>query len=389
MRRVAILVDTSTGWGRRLIRGAISYARHHGPWNLWIDDCGQNEPLKLPRRWEGDGIIARVATTADARHVVGPGVPVVNGSGIRLKGVDFPRVTTDVQTGARLAADHFFDRGFRHFAYYGPQHMSYVEEHRQAFVDALAQRGFTCDVYQPSGRLRTSKNWSLLQDDLARWLVRLPNMVGVLTWANKGGREVIYACQRIGLLVPEHVAVLGGDDDDLLCFACSPPLSCTLVASEQIGYAGASLLDRLMSGKKPPALEVRVPPTGIVTRQSTDILAINDPELAQAVRFIREHASQPILVKDLLAELAISRRQLERRFREVLGRTPAMEIRLAHLQRAKELLAQTDWPIPRVAAASGFGSPEYMTYVFKQDTNLSPLKYRSQIRGRRTDFLNP
>ncbi len=379
---VAVLVDTSTGWGRRLIRGIISYARKHGPWRLWIDDRGQNEPMHLPPGWVGDGIIARVSSHAIAKHIAAMGVPVVNISGIELRGVDFPRVTTDVHAAAKLAAKHFLDRGFRHFGYCGPQRLSYVDSHRHAFVEALRDAGYPCGVYRPGSGVTARDGWPVLQEDLARWLKEIPKPAGVFTWGNKRGREVIYACQRVGLLVPEHVAVLGGDDDDLLCSACSPPLSGTMVASEQIGHEGAAMLDQLMGGEKLLSEAIYIEPTGIVTRQSTDTLSIDDSDLALAIRFIREHASEPIQVEDILAEVAISRRHLERRFQELLGRTPAAEIRRVHLQRAKELLSHTDLSIPDVAAGSGFGSPEYLAYVFKQETGLSPLKYRTQIRGR-------
>jgi LacI family transcriptional regulator len=155
-----------------------------------------------------------------------------------------------------------------------------------------------------------------------------------------------------------------------------------MVASEQIGHEAAAMLDRLMQGHKPPGAPVLIEPTSIATRQSTDTLAIDDPELARAIRFIRDHAAEPVLVDEMVAELAISRRHLERRFQEVLGRTPAAEIRRVHLSRAKELLEQTDLPIPAVAAGSGFGSPEYLAYAFKQEMGLSPRRYRTQVRGR-------
>ncbi len=182
--------------------------------------------------------------------------------------------------------------------------------------------------------------------------------------------------------MPEQVAILGGDDDELLCEACSPSLSGLAVASERIGHAAAELLDRLMRGLRPPKTPNLFPPAGVITRQSTDTLAIDDADLARAIRYLREHAPEPITVDSVLREVPISRRKLERNFRQVLDRSPAEELRRLRLERAKELLARTDMPIPRVAAASGFGSPEYLAGVLKKDTGLTPLKYRSLARGR-------
>ncbi|MDZ7617039.1 MAG: DNA-binding transcriptional regulator [Patescibacteria group bacterium] len=379
--RVAVLVDTSTGWGRRLIRGVAGYARKHGPWRLWVDDWGQRESLRLPPGWTGEGILCRVADHAIYRHVRQQGVPVVNVSGIELKGVNLPRAATDMQAAARLAAAHFLDRGFRRFAYCGPYRLSYVAPHRDAFLQWLANEGHACEVYRPGRDLGRLAGWPARLDDLARWLCGLPKPVGVFTWGNCAAREVIYVCQRVGLLVPEHVAVLAGDDDELLGAACSPPLSGVMVASEQIGYTAAEMLDQLIRGKPLAEQTVTIGPKSIATRQSTDTLAIEDQELAQAIRFIREHASTAIRIDDIVAAVAISRRHLEASFQEVLGRTPAAEIRRVHLERARELLAETDLPIPSVALKSGFGSPEYLAYVFKEELGVSPRSYRTRIRG--------
>jgi LacI family transcriptional regulator len=216
---------------------------------------------------------------------------------------------------------------------------------------------------------------------MARWLHELPKPVGVLTWANRLARELIEVCRENEILVPEEVAVLGGDDDDLLCEACNPALSGIQVNSEQVGYRAAELLDRLMDGNAAPKRPILIRPLGITARRSTEVLAIEDLDLALAVRFIRDHASDPITVADVLEAVPVSRRQLERDFQRVLSRTPAAEIRRVHLERAKDLLTNTDHTIPEVAVNSGFGSPEYLAQVFRRDVGVSPLKYRTQIRG--------
>ena len=381
---VAVLVDTATGWGRRLVRGIINYSRSHGPWYLWIQSRGQEAPIWLPPRWRGDGIIARVGSRATARHVEAAGVPVVNISAIEIEGADFPRVATDLTAAGRLAAEHLLDRAFRHFAYYGLEHRSFVERHYQGFASTVSQVCPDCPFYgttmESGAGTRTA--WHTRQRGLIRWLQTLPTPVAVLTWTTELGRELIHACRRADLLVPEQVAVLAADNDDLLCEACIPSLSGLALTSERIGYEAASLLEGLMKGQKPPKGPILLEPTGVVTRQSTDTLAVDDPDLAKAVAFIRNHASEPIQVKDVLREVPVSRRWLERRFHEFLGRGPAAEIRRVHLDRAKQLLAETDLSIPKVATACGFGSPERFAQVFKSEIGRSPLKYRTSVRGR-------
>ena len=380
---VAVLVDTATGWGRRVVRGVVNYGQQ-ASWYLWIKSGGQDAPLWLPPEWRGDGIIARIGTPTAARRVRAAGVPVVNISAIELPGVDFPRVATDLRAAGGLAAEHLLDRGFVHFAYYGLTHRPYVDHHYEGFVEKVASVCTDCPFYgttfDSGAGARTA--WTTRQRGLLRWLKKLVKPVAIVTWTTELGRELIHACRREGFLVPEQVAVLAADNDELLCEACSPSLSGIELTSERIGLEAARLLDRLMRGGRPPKLPHLLEPTGVVARQSTDTLAVDDPDLAKAVAFIRSHATVPIQVRDVLREVPVSRRWLERRFREVLGRGPAAEIRRVRLARAKRLLAETEMPVPEVARLAGFGSREYLAAVFKSELDLSPRQYRNRTQAR-------
>ena len=376
---VAALVDTATEWGRRLIRGMIAYTRQHGPWFLWVHPGAQRPPLRLPIGWQGHGIIARVATRSMARHVTSSGVPVVNVCTADVPGIKLPRVVIDLDASARMAFQYLLDRGLRHFAYCGLRHKSYVERHHRAFLEAVAGAGLMSATYRPRLGLQGESRWRERQQDLQAWLRGLPKPVGIVTWTADRGQDVIHACRKADLLVPDEVAVLAADDDPLLCEACHPPISGIALTSEQIGYEAAATLDRLMQQRRTRRLVV-VAPTRVIERQSTETLAMEDRELAQAVAFIRSHAAVPIQVSDVLRAVPLSRRQFERRFQKVLGRTPAAEIRRVHMERSKQLLLETDIPVAEVAIAAGFGAREYLARVFKAETGVSPLKYR--IRGR-------
>ncbi len=379
--RVALFTYPSSAWGRRVLQGIIRYTHQHGPWHLWTATGAKDEPLRLPKGWRGDGIIARISTLAMGRHIASARVPTVNISRLVLGGVNFPRATDDVHASARMAVEHFTDRGFKHFAYCGELHSTFITNHCRAFVEAVAASGHPCDVYQPSRGASIRSDWNAHQKDLVRWIHRLPKPVAILTWTVPEGQNVLEACRMAQLLVPEQVAVMAGDDDELMCEVCSPPLSGIGVPAEQIGIEAATLLDGLMRKQcRPPKQPILVPPMQIVTRQSTDTLALTDPELVAAVRFIRDHAGEPIRVADVLRAVPISRSQLERNFSAVLGRTPAEEIRRVHLQRAVQLLAETNLSIPKVAAASGFNSPEYLTHAFKSAMGQSPLRYRNKMQ---------
>jgi len=380
--QVAVLVSTSTAWGRRLIQGVINYARQHGPWALWCEPSTFHPEIHVPAGWRGHGIIARVATQSMARHISATGLPCVNISAIDLEGVSFPRVMPDFRTLARMAAEHLLDRGFQNFAYYGPRQRSLVRYHYEGFAAALRTAGRLCIPYRPRPREPGLSPWRARHEDLMRWVKSLPKPVAMLTWFVECGRDVIEACRQAGVLVPEEVAVLASDDDPLLCEACLPPLSGITSSSEQSGYQAAALLDRLMRGKRPPKRPILIEPTSVIPRHSTDVLAIDNADLAQAIAFIRMHAAESIRVTDVLRRVPFSRRQLEQEFRRVLGRSPAEEIRRVHLERARRLLAETDLSIPAVATSSGFNSPEHFARSFRAQFHRPPLKYRSLVRGR-------
>lgn len=377
---VAILVDTATGWGRRLVYGVMAYTRKHGPWRLWIEPRGQNEVVRPPVGWAGEGIIARVSTNSMARDLVERNIPIVNVSGIQLRDApDLPRVTTDLRAAGNLAAKHFLDRGFRNFAYVGAAKFAYVQEYARGFVEATEAAGHSCAVYQPSS---AAKGWKKQHTELGEWLRALPKPLAVFAWGLRG-MIVLEACHGAGLHVPGEVAVLAGDEDDLLCEAANPPLSGVETPTELIGHEAAATLDRLMAGKPATSQQSLFAPARVITRQSTDTLAVDDAEVAAAMRFIRENALQPeIDVPAVLKAVPISRRSLERRFEQVLGRSPAEEIRRLRLEKARQLLLETDMPIPGVATAAGFGSPEYLNYVFRTEFGKTPQKYRSLSRAR-------
>lgn len=379
--RIAVLVDTSTAYGRRLIEGVLSFTRMHEPWDVWLEPRGQSESLRLPKGWSGDGIIARVSTPSMAKELQRQDAPVVNVSGIRLPGADFPRVFTDNDGFARLAVDHFVDRGIRNIAYIGLPSRAYSMARQEAVQRACDVVGCNFEVYRPSRGVDATGAWERDRASLGKWLQKLPKPTGILAWGVRRGSDVIEEAVHHRIRVPEEVAVLG-DNDDLLCEAVQPSMSGVIVPSEQIGLQAAEMLEKLMHGKPVATREIALSPTGIVDRASTDLLAIDDDDVADAIRLIRNHASNQLTVKDVADRLAMGRRSLERRFQEALRRTIGEEITRVRLERAKFLLATTEMPVPDVARASGYGSPEYLATVIKGETGLTPRQYRKQSQGR-------
>jgi LacI family transcriptional regulator len=375
--RVTVLIPAHSGWGRGVIKGITMFANRHGPWQLHVE--AEGERRMLPRGWQGDGIIVRISTPAVAKAMAARSVPVVNVSAIQLDAAtaSIPRVCNDLRACGTMAARHLLDCGLRHFGYVGLPKLAYVKEHCDAFSTAVGEAGYDCHVHA----LGADDETTAKAGRLAAWLRSLPKPVGVLTWANAQGRAVIDACRRTHLLVPEDVAVISGDDDQLLCEGCLPTLSAIGVAAEQIGLKAAELLHLRMTGQSLPRMPIAVTPLGIITRQSTDTFAIDNHDLLKALGFIRENATRAIRVEDVLEAVPMSRRTLERLFQEQLGRSPAEEIRRVRLDRAKHLLATTDLTVPKVAVASGFSTGHYLATVFRQEMGITPLKYRASAAG--------
>lgn len=374
--RVAILVDTSTTWGRNILAGVIAYTRTHGRWQIFVEARGLEEHLELPRGWQGDGVIARVGSNRMARELQAKRLPVVNVSGIELAGVSFPRVSTDLVASARLAADHFLERGFRHFAYFSLVGLGYVATHQEAFVQAVKAGGGDFASFAVKPQAGAEPDWRLDLAKLGEWVKGLPKPVAILCWNVSGAREVVLGCEEIGLQVPEEVAVLSQADDDVLCEAAQIPISGVRVAADTIGFQAAKLLDRLLRGGQPPKQPLFIAPLSIIQRQSTDTLAIRDPVMVKALAFIRRQANLPVRVSEVARNAGVSRRALERRFLEQLQRTPAAELRRVQLDRARQLLVETNLPMPDVAEKSGFGSQAYLSAIFRKHFDQTPRQFR-------------
>ena len=378
-RRIAVLVETEDSWGCSVIRGIADYSQHHGQWNLLIDPRDHEQRSALPDLWAGDGVIARLGTRQQVQQLRGRKLPTVNVDTLfeNLPGV--ADVVTDDAQRARLAYLHLRDRGFEKFAYFAPPSARYSENRGREFIDLVRGEGFECFEYKPGYRLGRKIGWEEQQRRASRWLASLPRPTAVFAADAQRGRQLAEVCHLHEIRVPDEIAILAGDTDDLLCEVCTPPLSSVSLAGRRIGYEAAATLDRMMEGHAAPKETIRIPPHGVVSRQSTDILAIDDDTVVRALRFIQARAFQDIVVKDILYEVPVSRRSLEIQFRKYLGRSPAEEIRRVRLDKGRELLARTDMSIGEIAAACGFANGTRFGVAFRKRFGSTPLAYRKQL----------
>lgn len=374
---VALIVETSVTYGRRILSGVSRYLRSHEQWSVFLQQSElHTAPPKWLANWRGDGIICRPTSPRLTKAFRNSGVPVVDLNDTRPLGL--PRIHSDDAAIGRMGAEHLLERGFQRFAFGGFTGETWAALRRDAYVQALKEAGHDCSIFESYWRGPRAPAWDDDQKRIARWLKSLPKPLAVMTCNDVRGQHVLDACRRVDLPVPEAVAVIGVDDEEPLCDLCDPPLSTVVPDAHRIGYEAAELLDAMMSGKAGPAAGDRlIAPIGVVTRQSTDLLAIPDPDIAAAVRYIREWACRGTAVADVLRHVPISRSLLERRFRQYLGRSPQAEIRSVQLKRARQLLAETDLPLKKIAQLTGFEHPEYLSVVFKRHTGETAGQYRA------------
>jgi LacI family transcriptional regulator len=388
---VALLIESSRGYGRGLLRGIAEYIRVHGPWSVYLQrhDLYDAVPEWL-RKWHGDGIIARIENEKTAQAIRSLSVPAVDLRG-RLFDPCVPTILTDDEAGARMAAEHLMERGFRHFAYCGFVGTPYSDARSAVFERVMHDEEFGCSIYQPPRPLRGGRaermevQGLVYEKNLAAWLKGLPKPIGVMACNDARGQQVINACRDLGIAVPDELAVVGVDNDDVVCDLCDPPLSSVVPNTKKIGFEAAALLQQMIAGKDPPEKPIYIPPLGIVTRRSTDVLAIDDEYIADAIRYIREHACDGITVEDVVDRLPLSHSALERQFGKLLGRTPKAEIIRVQLERVKQLLAQSDFTLKQISVKAGFRHPEYMSAIFKEKVGQTPGHYRQQAQQRKVN----
>lgn len=381
---VALMVESSRSYGRRILRGIAKYSSAQGNWSLLHEEMTIDAPL--PDWLAGakvSGVIARVDT-----HTIEPlrklGVPIVD---VRCRNSyrGIPQVETDDGAVAQLAFNHLQDRGFRKFAFCGFRDVHYSETRLRNFSEFCVNAGFPLSIYQTDSETKpiSSIERAGVTDvhSLTQWLQSLEPATGLFVCNDIRGQQVLNACRNSGILVPDEIGVVGVDDDATICPLCDPTLSSVRPDAERVGYRAAEVLNELIQGGPEHALVELVPPIGVTQRMSTQVSAVEDRELARVCRFIRQNACEGIDIKDVVEFSSLSRRALERRFRQELDRTPHQELMLVQVARVKQLLQEDSFTLETIARMTGYSHPERLGVVFKRETGVTPGEYRRQQKG--------
>jgi LacI family transcriptional regulator len=381
--KVIFLVETSRAYGRGLLRGITQYSKLNGPWLFFIGPEFYVKGIEHSYKWmnnlNADGIIAPLWDDSIIRMIDSLGLPAVI-CGVEKPNLRACRVVTDDVSVGRMAAGYFLERGFQRFAFCGFNDAIWSLRRGESFCKSVRDVGFEAHIYErrKTAERRTSE---AEQTFIAEWLKSLPKPVAVMACNDDRGQDVLASCRLAMLEVPGEVAVMGVDDDDLVCNLSYPQLSSVAVNTERAGYDAARILDKLMRGQQIEDDEkvVHISPLHVVTRQSTDILAVEDQYVADAVHFIRMHSRKMIQVGDVAEAVGLSRRALEQHFKKALRHSIHDEIKYARVGQMADLLINTNLTMSQIARFLGYPNASNISRYFKEIKSISPMEYRRRL----------
>ena len=384
--KITLIIDLSATPGRNLMRGIARYARLYGPWqlnNIWTDFYNSspkstNFLSNLKRNLgNSDGVIMREPDAWDS--VKNLDIPVVIASAIRDEEVSTqPTILTNSETIGRTGAEYFTQKGFRSLAFCGLKKMLWSEHRQNYFEETVKKAGLEVFKYSFTYPHKESSRDSKL-DQVAQWVQRLPKPVGIMSCNDLCGKFVVDSCRRHSIAVPQEVAVLGVDNDDILCDLTYPSLSSIELNTEKGGFDAAALLDKIIKGVKTDTQTIMIEPIGVKERQSTDIIAVADRVVSDVLSFIKDNAHRPLQVEDILSEFNVSRRSLYTKFGDSIGTSVYEQIRRIRVTKICKMLIETNRSIKDIAFDFGFSSVDHIARFFRREKGITPTQYRAKF----------
>lgn len=378
--KILLLVNFSEEYGRGLLNGIAKYSRLFGPLNFCRIPLinGSKKELKhtiaWAKSWGVNGIIAQIENERTFEKLLQLEIPLIaQDTNERFLGI--PNITGLYKETGQMAGDYFIAKGFKNFAFYGFDNMVWSRERCEGYCERVNEFGFNVHVYQHQ-KEETPPLWSYKESSLSDWLKALPKPIAIMTCDDNQGQHVTEACKAVGINVPEQVSVLGVDNDLSICNLSDPPLSSISLNTEKAGFETAQLLSKMIANKDFKFTDIYVEPLQIITRRSTDFLAVDDKEVSKALHFIYYNFKELISVDDVVNATALSRRVLEKRFQSVLKRSILDEINTLRIKQVKQLLIETDLSVTEISDFCGYTDIKNLSRYFRRHEGVSPLEYR-------------
>ncbi|NCC09522.1 MAG: DNA-binding transcriptional regulator [Bacteroidia bacterium] len=382
MIRLILLTDFTEAFPHNLLRGILEYSKNSEPWVVcrmppsYKQSYGIKGVLKWAKRWEADAIIGQFHDDDEVELFCQHGI-VALAQDFKSRFSVIPNITSEYKQTGRMAADFFLQKGFRNFAYYGYKHVVWSEERCKGFHERIQEEGVDCHFFDYQ-KQNLERLWYYRTEPLANWLRSLPLPIALMACDDTQANRIMEVCRIIGLKIPEEVAVLGVDNDEIMCTLSDPPLSSVNINIKKGGYEAAQLIERLIRDKEAPYEDIVIRPTGIVNRLSTDIYATEDKAILIALRYIHQNLNQKMSVDDIVGQVPLSRRLVEVRFKNVTGKSIYQYIFDLRMERFAQLLLESKEPVADIGMSVGLLDPKNLSRQFKQWKGCTPLEYRKR-----------
>lgn len=384
MPKIVLLADFSEEYFKKILLGIARFSKENGPWAFcrmpiyYREKVGIAGIIQWAREWGANGMIAQLNNNDDTSSLAQAGFPIIV-TDLRERFKNVPNITGDYKKTGRMGADYFIEKGYTNFAYYGYPSFVWARERGEGFSARLSELGFSAFFFRNTPDL-SHEMWYYKPSALSEWLKGLPKPIAIMACDDNCGQQVTEACKLCGIKIPEDVAVLGVDNDELICNLSDPPLSSILLDAEQGGYDAAQMLKNLME-QGGVSDNIIVQPVKIITRESTDIYASADREIAKALKYIHQNIDKSISVDDVLSEVPLSRRAFEIRFKRVVGQTVYQYFLSLRMNELCRQLIESEKNISEIAAALGIDDMKNVSRHFKLLMGCSPSEYRKRKRS--------
>lgn len=383
MIKIILFTDLGEEYGKSLLKGVTRYSHEFGPWafcrmpSYYRETKGIEGILDWAKEWKANGIMGQFYNDSDPKRLLDAGIAVV-AQDFKEPHSTVPNITGDYFKTGQIGAEYFLRKGYEHFAFYGFKDIVWSRERGQGFEQRLAQAGHAVHYFEHTRRSKSRELWYYKPSALSKWLKSLPKPIALMTCDDNQGMHITEACRLTKIRIPEEVAVLGVDNDEMLCNLSDPPLSSIGLDTVKGGYEAARLLDRMIQTKNKEYYDIVVKPTQVVTRNSTDIYATKDEYIGMALKFVHNNMDKNLKVENVLEQVPLSRRSLEKRFQKVTGYPVYEYIFNLRIEKFTNKLLETDLTIFEIAVDLGLNDSKNIARQFRQVKGCTPVEYRKK-----------
>ncbi len=385
MYKIILMIDFAESYSKELLRGIAKYSKEHGPWVFCRMPLFQRETIGMQGilewaiEWGADGIIGQFYNDPTVIAFKEAGIPII-AQDFKERFTEIPNITGAHREAGIMGAEYFLKKGFKQFAFYGFKKIVWSRERAEGFENRVNKAGYKVHYFE-NDNSDSDNIWYYRPSALSQWLKSLPKPIALMACDDNQGQHITEACRHSGIAIPQEVAVLGVDNDEMICEFSDPPLSSIAQDAEFGGYQTAKLLEEMIKDKNTPTRDIVVKPTQVITRQSSDIYATNDHHIATALKYIHQNLEKTIQVNDVVKQVPLSRRTLEKRFQSITGYPIYKYISNLRMEKVSNRLLETDMNVFEIALELGLNDTKNLSRQFKQMKGVPPSAYRKQFTG--------